>query len=852
MPPDSPESQNSVTTTAKLGTFAGVFTPSILTILGIILFLRLGYVVGAAGFGRVLLIMIIANGISILTSMSLSAVATNIQVKGGGDYYLISRTLGVQFGGSLGLVLFLAQSVSIAFYTIGFGEAMVALLPPLTWINAQTIAALAVMLLFILAWMGADWATKFQYIVMALLVSALLSFFIGAVGKFHFPQLVQNWPIPSETLPFWVLFAIFFPAVTGFTQGVSMSGDLENPGKSLPLGTFLAVGTSIIIYFAVAVLFAGALTNESLAADYNAMKKIALMPGIIDAGVIAATLSSAMASFLGAPRILQSLAKDQIFKLLNPFAQGQGPSDNPRHAVILSGAIALFTILLGQLNLIAQIVSMFFLISYGLLNYATFFEARSASPAFRPRFRWFNPWLSLSGFMLCLGAMVAIDFKTGLIALFFLAAIYQYLKRTAGAARWADSRRSNYLQRVRDNLQAAAAEPEHGRDWRPFIVAFTNDPDRRERLLTFAKWLEGGAGFIIAVKMVEGEGAQLKTQRQKVHLELTQQIRELNQSIYPLALAANDISEALPIMVQAIGMGPVKANTLLVNWMDQLAKGLSGIGALKYAENLRIAHRQGLNLIILKADEQCWDKIESKQNETLIIDVWWSNDATSRLMLLFAYLVTRTPNWEDSRIRVITTGTGRNVAQTNRELQELLDAYRIEAEPVIVPDNSLETTLTYASKATLVFLPFRIRNFKILDASGNPLTRLLPKLPLTALFMAAEDIDLTAEPDSGAAGDLAAATDTLSAMEKRVRLAEKEAHRCREAADKITARLSKLERTDERRDQLIKEADEAIHQLDQAQRKVARAKAKADEAGRHLLQLTGKPETAEETAVKQL
>ncbi len=843
MASDSSQSQNSVATSPKLGTFAGVFTPSILTILGIILFLRLGYVVGSAGFGRVLLIMAIANGISILTSMSLSAVATNIQVKGGGDYYLISRTLGVQFGGSLGLVLFLAQSVSIAFYTIGFGEALVALLPPFAWITPQTIAALAVMLLFILAWMGADWATKFQYIVMALLISALLSFFIGAVGEFHFPQLVKNWSIPSEALPFWVLFAIFFPAVTGFTQGVSMSGDLEDPGKSLPLGTFLAVGTSILVYLAVAVLFAGALTNETLAADYNAMKKIALMPGIIDAGVIAATLSSAMASFLGAPRILQSLAKDQIFKLLNPFAQGQGPSDNPRRAVILSGAIALFTILLGQLNLIAQLVSMFFLISYGLLNYATFFEARSASPAFRPRFRWFNPWLSLSGFMLCLGAMVAIDFKNGLIALFFLAAIYQYLKRTSGAARWADSRRSNYIQRVRDNLQAASIEPEHDRDWRPCIVALTNDPKRRERLLMFAKWLEGGSGFIVAVKMVEGEGAQLKTQRQKVYTELTRQIRELNQPVYPLALAANDISEALPVMVQSIGIGPVKANTLLINWMDQLAKGVSGIGALKYAENLRIAHRQGLNLVILKADEQCWDKVESKRDETPLIDVWWSNDDTSRLMLLFAYLITRTPSWEDSRIRVITTNSSHNVAQTSRELQEQLDEYRIEAEPAIVPDTSVETTLTCSSKSTLVFLPFRIRDFKILNTSGNPLTRLLPKLPLTALCMAAEDIDLSAEPDSGAAGEIAAASDALSAMEKRVRLAEKEAHRWQETADKITAKLSKLDHDDESLDKLIREADEAIHELDQAQRKVARAEAKAEEAAKHLLQLTGKSET---------
>ena len=175
-----------------LGTFAGVFTPSILTILGIILFLRLGYVVGNAGLGLALLILLLANGISVLTSVSLSAIATNLKVKGGGDYYLISRTLGVEFGGAIGIVLFLAQSVSIAFYCIGFGEALTGILPQSTKAFPQIIAALAVAFLFIFAWLGADWATRFQYVVMATLVAALISFFIGGFAKWDNTILIQN------------------------------------------------------------------------------------------------------------------------------------------------------------------------------------------------------------------------------------------------------------------------------------------------------------------------------------------------------------------------------------------------------------------------------------------------------------------------------------------------------------------------------------------------------------------------------------------------------------------------------------------------------------------------------------
>ena len=232
--------------TGSLGTFGGVFTPSILTILGIILFLRLGYVVGSAGLMRALVIIGLANGISVLTSISLSAIATNLKVKSGGDYYLISRTLGLEFGGAIGIVLFLAQSVSIAFYCIGFGEAISVLVPDGSRWLPQIIAALAVSFLFIFAWLGADWATRFQYVVMSLLIVALISFFAGGFSKWDSALLAQNWVTPSGGPPFWVLFAIFFPAVTGFTQGVSMSGDLKDPGKSLPLGTFLAVGISIV------------------------------------------------------------------------------------------------------------------------------------------------------------------------------------------------------------------------------------------------------------------------------------------------------------------------------------------------------------------------------------------------------------------------------------------------------------------------------------------------------------------------------------------------------------------------------------------------------------------------------
>ena len=260
-----------------LGTFAGVFTPSVLTILGLILFLKTGFVVGSAGLIRALLIVLVANSISVLTSISLSAIATNLRVKGGGDYYLISRTLGVQYGGALGIVLFMAQSVSIAFYAIGLGEVLASSLHLIQPWWPQVIAAIATAFLFVLAWLGADWASRFQYVVLVVLFLGIMAFYAGAIPAFDTGQLEANL-VSTDNVSFWVLFAIFFPAVTGFTQGVSMSGDLRDPGKSLPRGTFMAVGLSFVIYTSVVVLFAGARPGAQLIIDdTSAMGSVSAM-----------------------------------------------------------------------------------------------------------------------------------------------------------------------------------------------------------------------------------------------------------------------------------------------------------------------------------------------------------------------------------------------------------------------------------------------------------------------------------------------------------------------------------------------------------------------------------------------
>jgi amino acid transporter len=840
--------------TGSLGTFGGVFTPSVLTILGIILFLRLGYVVGSAGLTRALIIIGLANAISVLTSISLSAIATNLKVKGGGDYYLISRTLGLEFGGAIGIVLFLAQSVSIAFYCIGFGEAMSALVSEGGRWLPQIIAALAVSFLFIFAWMGADWATRFQYVVMSLLIVALISFFLGGFSKWDSALLAQNWAAPSGGPRFWVLFAIFFPAVTGFTQGVSMSGDLREPGKSLPLGTFLAVGVSIIVYFGVALVFAGALPAEVMRSDYGAMKKVARFSFLIDAGVIAATLSSAMASFLGAPRILQSLAGDRIFPFLLPFAKGFGPGGNPRWGVVLSAGIAFTTIALGNLNMVASVVSMFFLISYGLLNYATFFEARSASPSFRPRFRWFDLRLSLLGFLACLGVMLAIDVAAGAVAVSVLFAIFQYIKRTAGPARWADSKRSFHLKHVREHLLAAAKEPEHPRDWRPQVLAFSNDSHRRKQLLTFASWIQGGSGTTTAVRILEGEGVKMRKAQAEAEAALRADIEKHGVEAFTLVLFTPTLQAGLQTLVQGFGIGPLKANTILLNWLEDLPRGIFGLlQESVYAHNLKTAFRLGCNIVVLDAGEDTWNVLESTSSGERRIDVWWWDDETSRLMLLLAYLMKRSDAWNEANIRVLSISYGRDQERKREELKKFLEEVRIDAEPLVVEDASTDSLKTQSAGTTLAFIPFRIRGDQLLGPFGGSLEDLLPGMPVTALVLASEDIDLDAEPEEGKAGEMASARDTLTDAKKGLEKAEREVA---EATKRAEGKERELEEArgvvdHETFTRMRKEIKEASEVVDEAVRQAVKARAKVENAAEKAETVGVKSSDEEETSSEE-
>jgi amino acid transporter len=755
---DAPASKAAIpSASARLGTFAGVFTPSLLTILGIILFLRLGYVVGGGGLLRALGVIALANAISVLTALSVAAISTNLRVKGGGDYYLISRTLGLSFGGAIGVVVFLAQAVSIGFYCIGFAEAVAALASMADPLAQQGIAALAVIALGALAWLGADLATRFQYIVMACLAAALLSFGWGASLRWSEPLLHANWPAPPGALTFWAAFAVFFPAVTGFTQGVSMSGDLAQPGRSIPRGVLAAVGLSAVIYFGCAVLLAGTESGETLRGDREAMKRVAFVPLLIDVGVMAATLSSALASFLGAPRILQSLAKDAVFPLLTRFAAGSGSTDNPRRAVIPTLVIALAIVAVGDLNAVAAVVSMFFLVSYGLLNYATFFEARAASPSFRPTFRFFDYRVALLAALLCLAAMLAISVIAGVAAALIVLAIYLYLTHQAAPATWADGRRAYHMMVARRHLLLANAEAEHPRAWRPQLLVFSDSTRRRARVLDFSRWVEAGGGLATVVRMIERDDIHALEFRQQAQEELAAEIRARESSALPLVVVGRDSAQMFASIVQAAGSGPFRANTVVANWPEPAAAFYRPLGLNAFGQNVSLAFRLGCNLLLLDADAGEWEGLGAVPPAKRVIDIWWEDSSTGQLMLLLAYLMTRSDAWHDARIRLLGPREVVDAAGPHGTvLRERVEEIRIDAEVVETPDHDEASVIGASGASSLVFLPFRIHGGRFYAPFGWEVGAALARLPIVVLALAAEDVDLEADPDQPARTDPAA------------------------------------------------------------------------------------------------
>lgn len=768
--------------TGNLGTFGGVFTPSILTILGLVLFLRVPFVVGAVGLGQATLILLLSTLVSVLTSISLATVATNMRVGGGGEYYIISRTLGIEFGGAVGVVLYLAISVSIAFYSIGFAEAVVTALGSDSTRLVQLVAVALVLLIAGIGYVGADLATRLQFFVMVLLILALASFFAGAIGEFDSAQFSDNIgrPDSGEDIGFWEAFAIFFPAVTGFSQGVAMSGDLRTPSSSITRGTFAAVGMSTAVYVVVIVLLAGSTPASQLVSETNTIiGDLSWQTWTMIVGVLAATISSALASTLGSPRVLQRLGEDRVLPGLDRFAEGAGVSNNPRRALGVSLIIALATIAVGDLNAIAPIISMFFLATYAIINYATFYEFRAGSTSFRPTFRYGGEKVSLAGTIACLGVILAINPLAGAFAGLVFAGLYSYLRQRDVPDRWIDSSGAYHYTQARSHLQAHAIEPTPTRDWRPFALAFVpRDPHSRRRMLTMSSWIEGGSGFLTAVRLIEGQGPIKRREAAAVEKDLLAEVRDVAPGTFARAVLSADAAAGVQTLIQAHGLGQIRPNLALFG-----VRNLRGSDdeRVSYGDMLQSSVRFGTNVAVLDVNQQDWREYEDTPRDKRSIALWWSDDQAGQLTSLMAWLIERHPEWSEATMTAYVPDADK--AELER-VRGILKAGRINAEVKQVDANPAALT-TALGAATLALAPLRVRRGSALGPYDTPLGMLVESLPLAILVLAVDEIALNAEPDESALAEIARVSDQLSKLEERTRELDTEASRLLVAAETI-------------------------------------------------------------------
>ncbi len=297
---------------SKLGTFGGVFTPDVLTILGVIMYLRLGWVVGNAGFLGAVIIILLAKIITITTALSMSSVTTNIKIGAGGAYSIITKSLGLEAGGSIGIPFYISQTLSAALYIVGFTEGWLKIFPDHPYI---IVAVSAWISLIAIVSVSANFAIRIQYVIMFIIGLSIVSFFL-------IPEIpVKNIPLTGnfEDGNFWFVFAIFFPAVTGIMAGANLSGDLKNPRKSIPMGTLAAIAVTMVIYISMAYVAAKFIPAEELRSNQMAIADYAFSSPLVLLGILAATYSSALGSILGAPRILQALAENKTVPLSNIF-----------------------------------------------------------------------------------------------------------------------------------------------------------------------------------------------------------------------------------------------------------------------------------------------------------------------------------------------------------------------------------------------------------------------------------------------------------------------------------------------------------------------------------------------------
>ncbi|QZE14823.1 amino acid permease [Halosquirtibacter laminarini] len=651
----------------KFGTLPVFFT-ALSTILGAILFLRFGWAVGQLGFLGVMGVIVLGHLVTVPTAMSVAEIATNQKVRGGGAYFIISRSFGLNIGAAVGIALYLSQAISIAFYVIALGQAF---LPFFDWLSVNYGIVISdirfinvpVMILLSLLMLskGANIGVKALYGVVVILFSSLVCFFMGS------PQIDPSEVSLVAHVPnnesFFYVFTIVFPAFTGLAAGLGLSGDLKKPEKSIPRGTIWATVVGLLIYVAIAVKLTYSVSPEQMVSDELIMSRVAIWGPIIPIGLAAASLSSALGSIMIAPRTLQAIGADGIFsnKKVNDWVSRCRPSDNePINASYLTISIAMFFVLIGDVNFVAEIISMFFMITYGTICLISFLEHFAADPAYRPTFR--SHWLiSLVGTVASFWVMFQMNLPYASLSLLFMGIIYYIITHNKNEKKGFNKLFRGVIFQISRELQVFAQRADRGsreEGWRPFAICISSDTFKRRGAYDFMRWLSykyGSGTYIHYIKGLLNE--ETRQESQEVLQRLLKLTSVVKSRVYLDTIISPSYTSAIAQVVQLSGITGRGNNLILFEYSRSSIENLHDT-----LSNYELMVSSGFDICILNSS---YKGFGSKRE----IHIWMSPEdyQNANLMILLGYILLGHKDWHKGFIKIFSIAS-RGKKEIEREL----------------------------------------------------------------------------------------------------------------------------------------------------------------------------------------
>ncbi len=674
----------------KFGT-APVFFTAISTILGAILFLRFGYAAGTVGFIGVIFIVILGHMVTIPTSLAISELATNKRVEGGGEYFIISRSFGLNIGATIGIALYLSQAISVAFYVIAFTETFQFLFDYIAanydFILPRQAVSLPIMILLaaLILKKGANLGVKALYFVVAILALSLILFFLGSPDTTNEINFNLGDAEFRNTGQFYMVFAIIFPAFTGMTAGVGLSGDLKNPSKSIPLGTVTATVLGMIIYFFIAYKLISSATPEELIENQFVMSNIALWGWIfIPLGLAASTISSALGSVMVAPRTLQALANDRSFPIqrINQYLrQTRAKDSEPVNASLITCIIALVFVALGNVNIVAQIISMFFLITYGSLCLISVLNHFGSSPSYRPSFKskWF---ISLIGFITSVYVMFKISTAYSLLAFSLMTLLYLYINYIHKTRKGLSSIFTNTIFQVNRNLQLFLQKSKvvkSSTDWRPSVICLSKNSFDRDNAFKLTNWISYKYGFGTYLHRIEDYCSKSSFETSEQILNRLIHNYGDGSHVYIDTVISPSYTSAIAQAIQIPSISGMENNMLILEYDKEQPDDLVDI-----IDNFKLINSNNFDVCILASSRK---PVIYKNG----IHIWikTTDSENANLMIILSFILLGHPDWKDSDIKIFDICKEEEISAVKKEMNELIEKGRL---PITLQNIKILTT----------------------------------------------------------------------------------------------------------------------------------------------------------------